>query len=597
MQEEVLDQNRGTADLVSDLSQYDNSNLGLYKGTFTTLDASERGIVEVKILHSVPSRATLTLSSGATYALQSTSVATAEQDTNLSFVTVSESKLGVSFDLSVNADGTNVEITNTNLGTRASHIIAAKETSRGPVVPIAGSFDCTSCGTTNWTGPQTFNLLFIGDPSGAGNGTLDTDFTVNGTTHSSVGTGDNNQTGCVVNGDFMDCAISGFTTITNNMTWTGTHTYNNTVVDCSQVSGTWSYVSPSVGNLAGTFTSDTQCVPSAFIGEFRDGGVVFWVDPTNPISGLVCAINDAPTQLEWGCYLVDLPNVPNVNSGPSGPGAEIGDGMSNTDGILNDCPTAPAASYARSLGADWFLPSALELNEIYENKSAINATAIANGGAAFQFDYWSSTENRANDAWLIDSFGDQIPVVKSFPRYVRAVKAFPPPPPLPAAIGDFRNGGVVFWVDPADNTHGLLCAINDAPAELQWGCVGTDLPSVPNVQNNPPSGPGAEIGDGMSNTIAILATTICSSPAASYAHSLGPEWFLPSTNELKEMRQNRAAINATAIANGGAAFQNDWYWSSTEYDIYGAWFQDFSDGSQTPDTKIAADGVRPVRAF
>ena len=266
-QDKLPDQNTGSVDLTADLSQYDNSNLGLYKGTFTTLDASERGTVEIKILLNVPSRAVITLSSGATIALQSTSVVSSADVTNLSFVIdpnteLADTGLGVTFDLSVNADGTNIAITNTSLGSRDSHIIAAKETSRVPVNAVPGTFNCTSCGTTNWTSGQTFNLLIIGDATMEA--VIDTDFTVNDTMFtSSGGSGDNNQANdCTSNGAFMDCSISGFTDIgPNRMDWVGTHSYDPGITACSQYNGTWTYDSPVLGNLAGTFTSDPQCVP------------------------------------------------------------------------------------------------------------------------------------------------------------------------------------------------------------------------------------------------------------------------------------------------------------------------------------------------
>ena len=82
-QEEILDQNTSNINLSVDISQYDNSNLGLYKGTFTTLDASERGIVEVKVLDNVPSRATLTLVSGASYSFKSMAVSAGQNVRNL----------------------------------------------------------------------------------------------------------------------------------------------------------------------------------------------------------------------------------------------------------------------------------------------------------------------------------------------------------------------------------------------------------------------------------------------------------------------------------------------------------------------------------
>ena len=43
--------------------------------------------------------------------------------------------------------------------------------------------------------------------------------------------------------------------------------------------------------------------------------------------------------------------------------------------------------------SDWFLPSKDELNQMYQNKAAINTTAAANSGSNFSINYyWSSTE-------------------------------------------------------------------------------------------------------------------------------------------------------------------------------------------------------------
>jgi hypothetical protein len=141
---------------------------------------------------------------------------------------------------------------------------------------------------------------------------------------------------------------------------------------------------------------------------------------------LVCAFSDYATQVEWGCYGTDLPSVPNVayNGGnPVGPGAEIGDGEDNTTGILADCSTSPAALAARSYGAEWFLPSAKELNEIYINRATLE---VVPGFSAFSNYYWSSTEYGNNTAWVrVFSNGFQSDDFKNFTFYsVRAVRAF-----------------------------------------------------------------------------------------------------------------------------------------------------------------------------
>jgi hypothetical protein len=166
-------------------------------------------------------------------------------------------------------------------------------------------------------------------------------------------------------------------------------------------------------------------------------------------------------------------------------------------------------------------------------------------------------------------------------------------PEQPAAIGELREGGVVFWVDPADNTHGLVCALSDDATQVAWGCFGIDLINVPNVTSFPPAGSGAEIGDGESNTNNIL-NDCPSAPAALAARSLGAEWFLPSAKELNQMYINKTTLEAVS---GFSAFSN-YYWSSTEYDLNVAWLQNFFSGIQSGYVKHGTNvSVRAVRAF
>ena len=158
------------------------------------------------------------------------------------------------------------------------------------------------------------------------------------------------------------------------------------------------------------------------IGDVVNGGVVFWIDSTGQ-HGLVAAFSDVATSVEWGCYGTDLSNVPHVTSNPPvGLGAEIGDGFNNTNDILTDCPTAPAALAARSLGAQWFLPSAKELNQMYINKTTLEAVS---GFTPFSGYYWSSTEYGNDYAWSQDFYdGYQNYYYKDFTFNVRAVRAF-----------------------------------------------------------------------------------------------------------------------------------------------------------------------------
>ena len=167
------------------------------------------------------------------------------------------------------------------------------------------------------------------------------------------------------------------------------------------------------------------------VGDIVNGGVVFYIlgpGETGYVGGethgWVVAMSDVATSVEWGCYGTDLPNVPNVpyNGAPAGLGAEIGDGFNNTNAILQDCPNAPAASAARSLGTDWFLPSINELNQMYIIKTTLEGVT---GFTAFSDSYWSSTEDDNLNAWVQDFiYGFQDAFYKNFPLSVRAVRAF-----------------------------------------------------------------------------------------------------------------------------------------------------------------------------
>ena len=176
-------------------------------------------------------------------------------------------------------------------------------------------------------------------------------------------------------------------------------------------------------NEVDALIDNLQSKTEARVGDIRAGGVVFWVDPSDNRHGLVVAMSDYATYVEWGCYGTDLPTVPNVTSSPPiGLGAEIGDGVSNTNAILNDCPSAPAALAARSYGSDWFLPSINELNQMYDNRATLEAVS---GFTAFSDFYWSSTEYGSNTAWRQNfSYGNQGNINKSFTLFVRAVRAF-----------------------------------------------------------------------------------------------------------------------------------------------------------------------------
>ena len=168
----------------------------------------------------------------------------------------------------------------------------------------------------------------------------------------------------------------------------------------------------------------------------------------------------------------------------------------------------------------------------------------------------------------------------------------PPPPP---AIGDFRDGGVVFWVDPTDNTHGLVCAIEYQGSGIHWY----------NGNYTTTGATGTAIGTGSANTTAIIEsqgaieTAYAAGVARAYDGGGYTDWFLPSKGELNQMYLNRATINSTATANGGSNFTDAYHWSSSEDDNnVRAWVHGFHNGLQTIDGKNSGNNsMRAVRAF
>lgn len=162
-----------------------------------------------------------------------------------------------------------------------------------------------------------------------------------------------------------------------------------------------------------------------------------------------------------------------------------------------------------------------------------------------------------------------------------------------ATVGDFRDGGVVFWVDPTDNTHGLVCAVSDQSTGIQWF----------NGANIVTGAIATSIGTGQANTTAITSAQGDGAYAAQICNDLSlngyDDWFLPSVDELQEIYSNKATINATALANSGTSLGGVVnYWSSTENSSSGASYLNIFDGAVVPNGfKGSGLSVRAVRAF
>ncbi len=71
----------------------------------------------------------------------------------------------------------------------------------------------------------------------------------------------------------------------------------------------------------------------------------------------------------------------------------------------------------------------------------------------------------------------------------------------------------------------------------------------------------------------------------------------PTIDELTGIFLNKDKINASLEAAGLPKLKESWYWSSTEYNSYGAWELSMGNGNRNYGNKYNYYYVRPVLAF
>ena len=124
--------------------------------------------------------------------------------------------------------------------------------------------------------------------------------------------------------------------------------------------------------------------------------------------------NKDPQGIVFGNYGTTIGNVKGGSNGISYVGGKwntqqclskatnqdvICDGVTNNSGTGYSPAACCCVAYSTpgTKPGDWYLPSANELNQIYENKAAINEKRTAIKGSGFDADrYWSSTESSSD---------------------------------------------------------------------------------------------------------------------------------------------------------------------------------------------------------
>ena len=160
-------------------------------------------------------------------------------------------------------------------------------------------------------------------------------------------------------------------------------------------------------------------------------------------------------------------------------------------------------------------------------------------------------------------------------------------------VGDYYDDGtkqgVVFYVD-ATGQHGKIVSLDRVTK--QW-CT--------HAQYNKGIVVGASSeSDGKANTDKVMSRSDSAEyPPFVWCRAKGKDWYLPAIDELKLLLLDnsvRQAVNRTLKERGGNTL-SDWYWSSTEGNMIGAWYVYMYDGYSDLNFKYRDYSVRAVSAF
>ena len=147
-------------------------------------------------------------------------------------------------------------------------------------------------------------------------------------------------------------------------------------------------------------------------------------------------------------------------------------------------------------------------------------------------------------------------------------------------IGETFNGGVIYYLYKGSDglEHGLIVSTTESIAK--WQTTGV----LVNADRS---------WDGVYNT-----NLISGSPAVNYIATLGPNWYLPSLDELILLHGSRFEVNKALFTNNQTLLSLSlYYWSSTEYSSSDALSYDFLTGYTDVSGKNLNYGVRGVKSF
>jgi len=335
----------------------------------------------------------------------------------------------------------------------------------------------------------------------------------------------------------------------------------------------------------------------------------------------IAALTESPAK--WDpLAIIDIFNTGYAGTMPVVTNAQdAADGMNNMMTIkslsTNLSTDYPAFAACQTVGTDWYLPAKNELQEMYDNRDALNAqlTGIAGAQTLDGDFYWSSTESPdffayaqafndfnyakpeggtlslSSGAWM-EALKAQTATVRPI-RRLSWVEASSKPVGTIYAIGDifYENSlpvGVVYEISNG-GAHGKMLSL--AETQSVWASE--------NVLIN-----ASDVADGAANAKTIAALTTVSNYAAfNWAGALGVGWYLPSIEEMVSVFQMKDIINEAIAKMPTPTTQlgTHTYWSSTEGNATNAQSVDFSqpnaDSAIIDSAKSGSLYTRAVRVF
>jgi hypothetical protein len=262
------------------------------------------------------------------------------------------------------------------------------------------------------------------------------------------------------------------------------------------------FATTQAGTLYGaqlTLTTDTnsQIRKAPKVGEYFEGGYVFYIMPTNHpdynphlVQGMVVAATEIPGSFDWGC----------MGSSVSQTSFQVGTGLSNSLNILDfhnslpnfyqnptSCHTnnngtvaAKAALELQHAGyADWFLPSIHELFLIYDS---LHLNGIGNFATSGFIPYWSSSQETANNAFtLFFSSRYNFATNKSISYRFRPVRRFSVAASGPPALATCTTRSVQMGSGQSAHAEGYIGFDGGSPVTERGFCYA--IGQTPTIQD------------------------------------------------------------------------------------------------------------------